>query len=214
VTRAQIAELLRDRAFVTVILLNMVFFWVVAGGYDTLVPLFGKEALGMSTVGIGGVFAIAVTAEFIVLYPAGSFSDRFGRKRVLIPSLSALAVMTAVVGWASTPVMLGILMGILGLTSGSAASGPAAMLADVAPAQGSGTAVGLFRFFGDLGFVLGPLVAGVSAGAFGFKGAFAIMALPVIVAVILVARTPETLRARPSGPSSQSEAPLLDEELA
>jgi MFS family permease len=214
VTRAQIAELLRDRAFVTVILLNMVFFWVVAGGYDTLVPLFGKEALGMSTVGIGGVFAIAVTAEFIVLYPAGSFSDRFGRKRVLIPSLSALAVMTAVVGWASTPVMLGILMGILGLTSGSAASGPAAMLADVAPAQGSGTAVGLFRFFGDLGFVLGPLVAGVSAGAFGFKGAFAIMALPVIVAVILVARTPETLRARPGGPSSQREAPLLDEELA
>jgi DHA1 family multidrug resistance protein-like MFS transporter len=198
-TRSKIAALLRDRSFVTVTALNMAFFWVVAGGYDTLVPLFGKEALGMSTVGVGGVFAIAVGAEFVVLYPAGSFSDRFGRKRVLIPALAALAVMMTVTGWATTPVMLGILMGVLGLTSGSAASGPAAMLADVAPAEGSGTAVGLFRFSGDLGFVLGPLVAGVMASSFGFKWAFAAMAAPVVVAMILVARTPETLRKASAG---------------
>src|SRR5438034_4375664 len=49
-TRRQIAELLRNRSFVTVLVLNMTFFWAVAGGYDTLVPLFAKEALGMSTV--------------------------------------------------------------------------------------------------------------------------------------------------------------------
>jgi MFS family permease len=206
-TRTQIAALLSDRTFITVVALNMAFFWVVAGGYDTLVPLFGKEALGMSTVGVGGVFAIAVGAEFIVLYPAGSISDRFGRKRILVPSLAALAVMMTAVGWATTPVMLGVLMGVLGLTSGSAASGPAAMLADVAPAEGSGTAVGLFRFFGDLGFVLGPLVGGVAASAFGFKWAFAAMAAPVVVAMVLVARTRETLRTTPArvrdrGPSA------------
>ena len=67
-------------------------------------------------------------------------------------------------------------------------------LADVAPEGGSGTAVGLFRFFGDLGFVLGPLVGGAAAGAFGFKWAFALMAAPVLVAMVMVARTPETLR--------------------
>jgi MFS family permease len=209
-TKTQVAALLRDRTFITVVALNMAFFWVVAGGYDTLVPLFGKEALGMSTVGVGGVFAIAVGAEFIVLYPAGSFSDRFGRRRVLIPALAALAVMMAAVGWATTPVMLGVLMGVLGLTSGSAASGPAAMLADVAPAEGSGTAVGLFRFFGDLGFVLGPLVGGVAASAFGFKVAFAVMAAPVVVALVLVARTPETLRAAPLGARDRGPSAALD----
>jgi MFS family permease len=196
-TRSQIASLLRDPSFLAVLVLNMAFFWVVAGGYDTLVPLFGKEQLGMSTVGVGAVFAIAVGAEFLVLYPAGAASDRLGRKRVLIPSLTALAVMMAVTGWATGPVMLGVLMGILGLTSGSTASGPAAMLADVAPSSGSGPAIGLFRFSGDLGFVLGPLIGGVTASAFGFKGAFGLMAVPIVAALILVARTPETLSRSP-----------------
>ena len=103
----------------------------------------------------------------------------------------------AVVGWAGSPVALGVMMGLMGLTSGSAASGPAAMLADVAPGHGSGTAVGLFRFAGDLGFVLGPLVGGAAASAFGFKGAFTVMALPVLVALVMVGRTAETLRPHP-----------------
>jgi DHA1 family multidrug resistance protein-like MFS transporter len=193
-TRAQVFALLRNATFLTVLVLNMAFYWVVAGGYDTLVPLFGKEGLGMSTVGIGGVFAIAVTTEFVVLYPAGSASDRIGRKRVLTPALIGLAILMSAVGWAGSPLALGVLMGLVGLTSGSAASGPAAMLADVAPGRGSGTAVGLFRFFGDLGFVIGPLVGGAAASAFGFKWAFALMAAPVVVALVLVARTPETLR--------------------
>jgi MFS transporter, DHA1 family, multidrug resistance protein len=193
-TRAQVFALLRNPSFITVLALNTAFFWVVAGGYDTLLPLFGKEGLGMSTVGIGGVFAVAVAAEFIVLYPAGSASDRIGRKPVLIPALTGLALFMSAAGWAGSPLVLAGLMGLAGLASGSAASGPAAMLADVAPEGGSGTAVGLFRFFGDLGFVLGPLVGGAAAGAFGFKWAFALMAAPVLVAMVMVARTPETLR--------------------
>jgi DHA1 family multidrug resistance protein-like MFS transporter len=197
--QGQVRALLRERGFVTAIVLNMAFFWVVAGGYDTLVPLFGREDLGMSTVGIGAVFAVAVGAEFLVLYPAGSVADRVGRKPVTLVSLSGLAVMIVAVGWAGSPAALGVLMGLLGLTSGSAAATPSAMLSDVVPDQRSATAVGLFRFAGDLGFALGPLVAGITAGAFGFRGAFAMMALPVLLALGLAARTPETLRKTTAG---------------
>lgn len=195
-TRSQVMELMKHRAFVTTVVLNMAFFWVVAGGYDTLVPLFARERLGMSPVGVGAVFGLAVTGEFMVLYAAGSMSDRIGRKPVLLVSLALLAVMMAVLGWAGTPVALGVLIFVVGLTSGSTAAAPAAMLSDVVPESGSGTAVGVFRFFGDLGFVLGPLVGGVTAGALGFKWAFAMMAVPALFALALVIRTPETLKTK------------------
>ena len=68
-----------SRSFVLVLSLNFVFFWVVAGGYDTMLPLFAREGLGLSTVAVGGVFAIAVLAEMVAVYPAGIAADRIGR---------------------------------------------------------------------------------------------------------------------------------------
>jgi MFS family permease len=57
--------------------------------------------------------------------------------------------------------------------------------------------VAVFRFAGDLGFVLGPLIAGAAAKAVGFTGAFAISAVPAIVALALVLSIAETKRDLP-----------------
>jgi MFS family permease len=186
--------LLRRPGFVTVLVLNMAFFWVVAGAYDTLIPLFANEGLGLSAQGVGVMFTVIVAAEFMILYPAGSAADRIGRKPVLLASLSALTVMVAVVGWATSPIVMALLMVPLGLCSGATAATPSAMLSDVVPETGSGSAVGLFRFSGDLGFVLGPVTAGFVTKALGFRWAFGVMAIPVAVSLLLVLRTPETLR--------------------
>jgi DHA1 family multidrug resistance protein-like MFS transporter len=194
-----ITGLLRSRAFVTTVVVNMSFFWVVAGGYDTLVPLFGQSALHMSTVGIGVVLALAVAAEFLLLYPSGSAADRFGRRAVLLPAGGWLAAIIVATGFSGSPFAFGVMLALMGIGSGAVAVVPGAMLSDVVPSGRSGTAVGVFRFFGDLGFIFGPLVAGVGASALGFRWAFALTALPLVLAVGLAARTGETLRrnARP-----------------
>jgi MFS family permease len=199
-----VRELLRSRIFVTTIVLNMSFFWVIAGGYDTLVPLFGREGLDMSTVGIGVALAMAVATEFVVLYPAGALADRLGRKAVLIPAMTWFAAVLALTGFSWNPIAFGGALALLGIGSGAVAVLPGAMLSDVVPERKSGTAVGVFRFFGDLGFVFGPLTAGVTASAFGFKGAFIFMAVPVLIALALVLRSPETLQIKPLGASAQA----------
>jgi MFS family permease len=197
-TWSQIRGLLGQRTFVTATALNLTFFWVVAAGYDTLVPLFGKEVLGMSPLAVGVAFSLAVFSEFLVLYPAGARSDRTGRRPLAVASLIGLGVMMAALGFAPTAVVLCALMFVTGVMSGAYAAVPAAMLADVAPEQGAGTAVGVFRFAGDLGFVIGPTVAGAMAQSLGFRAAFAGLCLPIVLTLILVARTTETLRRQPA----------------
>jgi MFS transporter, DHA1 family, multidrug resistance protein len=189
-----LARLLRTPGLVPVVVTNFAYLWMVAVVFDTLVPLFASDVLGLSTVGIGAVFAVALAAEFVVLYPAGSVADQRGRKPVLVPALAGLAVATAAVGWAPTPLLLGVLLAVLGVMSGAAGVPPGAMLSDVAPTQASGTAVGVFRFCGDLGFTLGPLLAGWAIPVVGFRWAFALAAIPTAVALAFIVRTPETLR--------------------
>ena len=199
-TWRSVRELLFSRTFVAIVVLNMAFFWVIAGGYDTLVPLFGQSGLHMSTVGIGAVLAVAVATELVLLYPAGTWADRFGRRALVIPALTWFAAAVALAGFAGSPLMFGVLLGLMGVGSGTVAVAPSAMLSDVAPERRSGTAVGVFRFFGDIGFVFGPLVAGLSTSAFGFRAAFALMAAPLILALALLVRIKETMpgRARPT----------------
>ncbi len=190
----ELARLARMRGFVMVNVTNLAYLWMIAAVIDTLIPLFARDELDMSTVGIGIVLAVLLAAEFVVLYPAGSLADRKGRRYVMVPSLAALAVTTVVAGWSGTTIVFGLLLVLLGIASGFAGVPPAAMLADVVPRSDFAIGVGVFRFSGDLGFTLGPLVAGFVAEAVGFKGAFAVTAVPTLVALVLVARSPETIR--------------------
>jgi MFS family permease len=192
--RQRIRSLLRTRGYLTSLVVNLTYAWMVAGVYDTLIPLFGRFHLGMSTVGIGVVLAVALAAELVVMYPAGSVSDRIGRRPVLLPSLAAMAALTAVLGLAGSVAAYVVLLAFFGVATGVAGMAPAAMLSDVVPERSTGTAIGLFRFCGDLGFILGPLVGGASAGAWGFKVAFALAAVPSLIALVFAVRTPETNR--------------------
>jgi sugar phosphate permease len=72
------------------------------------------------------------------------------------------------------------------------------MLGDVAAEGASGTAVGIFRFAGDLGMTLGPLAVGVTANAAGFHVAFPVAVLPALLATFAIVRLPETLSRHPA----------------
>src|SRR5918996_1985776 len=193
-----VRELLRVPGFLTTLFLNLTYLWIVAAIFNTLVPLFAHDEIGMSTGGIGTMFAVGVAAEFVVLFPAGALADRYGRRAVMLPSLAALVAMTVLLGVSSSALMLTLLLAALAVCSGFAGVPPAAMLSDIVPTEQSGRAVGAFRFCGDIGFFLGPLVAGAASKSFGFASAFAITAVVPAIAVLVTLRTAETLRRDPA----------------
>ena len=192
--RARYKALLGDRSFWRVAFTNLAYLWMISAVFDTLTPLFGRDHLHLSPTVIGGVYSVGLATEMLVLYPAGAVADRVGRRPVAVATFAWLVAIVSVLGLSSSTLVFFLLFAALGTASGSSGVIPTAMLADVVPDESSGTAVGVFRFAGDVGLTLGPLVAGLTANAVGFKASFAIAVAPSFVALLLLARMPETLK--------------------
>ncbi|MFB3737824.1 MAG: MFS transporter [Candidatus Velamenicoccus archaeovorus] len=186
-----------DRPFVTVLAANGAYAWVVAGVYSTLLPVFARDEAGLSFLGIGVGLAVASLTEFAVLFPAGKATDRIGRRAVLVPSYAAIAVSLLLWPLAATPALFMVGSGLFGILTGYGGVPQAPMLSDLTTEQTQRTAVAVYRFVGDLGFVLGPLVAGWSAGLWGYAVAFPLSAVPVVIALGLLLSIGETLRPLP-----------------
>lgn len=201
VRRGGVRRLPWGRPLVAVLASNLAYLWMIAAVYSTLVPLFGRarSGAGLTLSGVGLGLAIATATETFALFPAGRASDRYGRRAVLLPALILFAGVTMLFGLAASPVAFMVAMGALGLGSGFSGVPPAPMLADLTPENLKGSAVAVFRFVGDVGFVLGPLVAGWAAGSFGFEVAFAVSAIPCLVAFALVLSIRETMSTLPRG---------------
>jgi ACDE family multidrug resistance protein len=195
VRHVSIRRLPWGRPLVAVLAANGAYLWVIGAVFGTLLPLFAhaREGVGLSLAATGGALAVATLTEFAVLFPAGKSTDRRGRRAVLLPGLAGFAIVTAVLGFATTPLSLVLALAALGVGSAYAGVPPAPMLSDITPEGMSGPAVAAFRFVGDVGFVLGPLVAGWAASAYGFATAFAVSALPCAVALVLLLGVRETM---------------------
>ena len=211
--RPGLRQLRWSRSFVAVLVANATYFWFVAGVISTLLALFAQDELGYSSLQIGLALAILSVAEFAVLFPAGTLTDRLGRKAVLLPSMIAIAATVALTGFASTTVTFIIALAMLGVVSGFGGVPQSVMLADVVPPRLQPAAIGVYRFVGDLGFVIGPLLAGWMASQFGFTAAFAVSALPCLAAAALLATIPETkpTLTKASGATRTADVVELDE---
>jgi MFS transporter, DHA1 family, multidrug resistance protein len=185
--------LFRIPGFTGAVVALLANLWMFGAVFNTLVPLYARDVLHLSPVGIGLLFAVALAAEFLAYYPAGNWADTRGRRYLLIPSFACLALAAIVLGWAQSVILFGVILSVLSIASGFSGVPPAAILADVLPGDRSASGIAIFRFGGDLGFSLGPLVAGLTAASFGFKAAFAIAGIPSIIALVVVARSRETL---------------------
>ena len=190
---ASILAMLRIPGFAAAVVAALANLWAFGAVFNTLVPLFARDRLHLGTLGIGILYAIALAVEFLAYYPAGSWADTRGRRYVLIPAFALLAIATVSLGWATTVVVFAVLLAILGMASAFSGVPPGAMLADVLPLKESARGIAIFRFGVDVGFTLGPLVAGLTAGAFGFSAAFAITGVPCLVALVVVSLSRETL---------------------
>jgi len=135
---------------------------VMRQGRQILMPLWG-DAIGLDVARIGFVLSLGAALDATLFYPVGVVMDRYGRKFAVIPSLLLLAASLVLVPFATTfPTFL--LLGLLSGFGNGFGSGVVMTLgADLAPSEGAGEFIGVWRLVADVGSAVAPLGIGALA---------------------------------------------------
>ncbi len=152
-----VGRLVRNPSFLLVNLAVLSAFFVRGGISGVIFPLWSEAKFGFDTGTIGLLLTVAAVASLGTMLPSGHLADRYGRKLPFMSSLLLTAAVLPFIFFAGTFTTLAVMMIAYGLALGL--HGPmAAWAVDLVPEARIGTAMGVYRMIGDLGWVLGPLV--------------------------------------------------------
>ncbi len=144
-------------------------------GFSIILPLlpFYAETFGATPTQIGFLVASYAAAQLVGAPVLGRLSDRFGRKPVLLVSISGTFVGFLILGFANSLWMLFLSRILDGFTGGNI-SVAQAYITDVTDDSNRAKGLGLLGAAFGLGFIIGPAIGGILS-VYGY-------ALPAFVA--------------------------------
>jgi len=141
-----------------------------------LIPLF-LAAHGASASEIGLVAATYPAVWGIAQIGTGHWSDRVGRKLPIVAGMLTQAVALTALALSGGDVAVAALSAVvLGLGTALVYPTLIAAISDAVSPVARAPMVGVYRFWRDMGYVAGGLIAGTVADAVGFGGAIAVVA--------------------------------------
>jgi MFS transporter, DHA1 family, multidrug resistance protein len=191
-------ELCLDKAFLAALVMMAASRWAATGVRFSLVPVFGAEEVGASVLVVSVSLTVAAATHALMLWPAGTVADRFGRKVIGAPAYLLFAVIVATFTLAGTVPAFLVAMGLYGIGTGLTSVTPPAVVGDVVDPERTGVAIGVLNTAGDLGSVLGPLVSGYLAEHLGYGWGFGAAAAFLAIGGVYAMRMRETLPAAAS----------------
>lgn len=196
---ARFVDALQMPAYRSALVASFANGWAVFGVRVALVPLFVVEALDRPESWSGIALAVFAAGSAAMLVLSGRVSDRWGRRPPVLIGLVVSAVATGVVGLVADPTLFLVLCLVAGLGSGFTNPPLSAAVADVIGSRArGGTVLAGFQMAGDLGAILGPVLAGLLAEQVGYAAAFGLTGAVLAIGALAWVRAPETL----PGPST------------
>ena len=178
--------------FITVFV-DLVGFGIVL----PVLPLFAKHLTGGNSILLGLLLASYSAMQFIFVPILGAWSDRIGRKPILLGSVLGTCASFLLMGYALSPGVMSLpllfVARILDGISGANLSVAQAAIADVTTPENRSKGMGLIGAAFGLGFTLGPPIGGLLTHAFGPSApGYAGAALAGLNALGILAMFPET----------------------
>jgi MFS family permease len=172
-----------------------------------LLPIF-YAARGMSIAEIAVLTAIYPGVWAVAQIGTGAWSDRVGRKPLIVGGMLLQGAAIAVIAAGSSFAVWFAAAMVLGLGTALVYPTLLAAVADVAEPSWRGSAIGVYRLWRDLGFAVGAFVVGIAADRVGAQAAIAIVAaLTAGSGLVVLVRMRETRRLPGDAPVPGSGTP-------
>lgn len=164
----------RRRALIAIILVN----FVSLAGFGLMFPVFAiySRQIGASGVEIAGAVAAFSLGQFLSSPLWGRWSDRWGRRPVMIAGLAIGALVYVLHIFALSPMTLLAARFVSGLATGSF-SITFAVASDLSTRDNRTHVMGIVSAGFSLGFIFGPAIGGITASFTGDDNAFALVCI-------------------------------------
>jgi DHA1 family tetracycline resistance protein-like MFS transporter len=170
-------------------------------GFGIIVPLlpYYAETFGAPPFVIGLLFAVFSLCQLFAAPVLGDWSDRFGRRPVLIFSLAGTVVSFVMLALAHSITMLFLARIVDGLSGGNISTARA-YVADITEPKDRARAYGLIGAAFGLGFIVGPALSGILAARVSYTAPiWAAAGITVIAMLMAWFWLPETVHRAQAG---------------
>lgn len=133
---------------------------------QTVIPLWASH-IGLSPTDSSIIYGIAGGIDALMFYPAGKVMDLHGRRWVAVPCVLIMGVAFVLMPLTHGMFTLVLVSMLMGLGNGCGSGIVMTLAADVSPAVGRLTFLGVWRELSDAGSGIGPLILSAATGIAG-----------------------------------------------
>lgn len=150
------------------------------GALMAFLPLYGLS-VGLSPSSIGMLFGIQGVVSILARPVMGRVSDRMGRPPMIVAGLLTCAAAFALLPVTASFATMLVPAALFGFGGAVVASATSAYVADLTRVGSLGSAMGVFGMLMDIGHASGPIFGGLLIHAFGYRPAFALIGVILLV---------------------------------
>lgn len=153
-----------------------------------------NSRLDITAVGFGFAFSTLMIGRLIFQVPLGHYSDKVGRRPLIIIGLVIMGISTVFLGEISSYFQLVAIRLIQGIAAAGIAAPAFAVAADLSKSGGEGRQMSIVTMGFGLGIAFGPLISGLLASIFFELPFFVVGILTIAGAGVVFKYLPETVR--------------------
>lgn len=174
-----------NERWVVVLNLSVVSAFVFLG-VNVVSPILPQYAMtfNVPVALTGWAISSYALAKVAADLPAGMFSDKYGRKKVMVTGLAIVTVSSLVAGLAPTYLVLILARALGGLGSALYVTSATSWLAHISYGRDRGKIMGTYSSMIFIGIAAGPAVGGFVAAYYGIQAPFYVYTLLTAIGII------------------------------